>query len=253
MIVSRYYEALNLKCNPFSLVPDPDIFFLMASHAEAIDTIFFAYDNDTPMVRIIGDPGTGKTMLLKFAKKKFLEERGIKAVYLSYNPLLSISDFAQQLDGIGDFEGAVAVLIDEAQDMGVDYFLILKHRLDSVSLQGKGRFFVVVAGTSKLTELFEEEAMRPMAQRSPYACELYGLRKEELAGYIDFRLRHAGFSGELPFTKWALNLIWSRTKGNPRLVNILAERSLLAAMVSGRRKVKRKDVKTAIKDLPRAL
>ncbi len=252
MIITRYFEALNLKRNPFSLTPDPDLFFLMSSHAEAIDTIFFAYDNGTPMVRIVGEPGTGKTMLLKFVEKKLKEERELNTCYISYNPLLPVEEFAGLLDARLNSSNHLAILIDEAQDMDFEYFLILKHRLDSVGLES-GKLFVVVAGTPKLKKLFESEEMRPIAQRSPYAFCLYGLKKDEIPGYIEFRLKEAGYSGEFPFNRWALKLIWKKTKGNPRLVNILAERSLLAAMVAGKRKVRRKDVKVALKDLPESL
>lgn len=266
MIVTRYYEALNLRDNPFSLTPDPDKFFLMASHVEAMDTVLFALDNGVPMVRIYGDPGTGKTVLLKHLKGRLLKERGIRSVYVAYNPMMGPFELAESVLGFRPesfkpgviseavrrltSEGIYVVLLDEAQDMGRDHFLFIKYLLDESGSGDGGRIFIVCAGTGRLKSLFEEEDLRPLAQRAPYKSVLVGLRRDELSGYIDYRLRQAGYSGEFPFSWWALRLIWRKTKGNPRRVNILAERSLLAAIVRGKRKVGRKEVKEAIRDLP---
>ncbi len=267
MIVARYYEVLNLKKSPFSLTPDVSMFYLMRSHVEAVDTVVFAYDNGVPMVRIYGEPGMGKTMLLRYVQLRMEEERGISPVYVSYHPVMGVRGLLRSLLGDvpddldadtisrllkGRLEaGDCVLLIDEAQDLGTEGFLMVKHLLDMGNDGGSaGRLFVVCAGTMKLRRLFETEELEPLSQRAPYHYILRGLTKEELSGYIDYRLRKAGYSGDFPFSRWALRLVWKRTRGNPRKVNILAERALLAALSKGKRRVGRGEVKEAIRDLP---
>ncbi len=267
MIVTRYFEALNLERNPFALTPDLSMFYLMSSHLEAADTVFFAYDNASPMVRIYGEPGMGKTMLLKYLEARFTQEREVQAKYVAYNPIMNHTDFFKSLFGVEAFQfddlfiknvlgdvlsrGDYVLLIDEAQDLRQEHFVFLKHLVDdSSSSSYGGRLFVVCAGTMKLKSVFELEELKPIAQRAPYHSVLNGLKRDELSSYIEHRLRQVGYKGGLPFSRWALRLIWKSTKGNPRMVNILAERSLLAAIVRGRREVGRKEVKEALKDIP---
>jgi len=262
MIVTRYYETLNLERNPFSLTPDLDFFFLMSSHVEAIDTIFFAFDNGSPMVRLYGEPGMGKTMLLKYLASKFHEKYGITVNQITYNPLMDVRSFAQCVIGEKDFsdieravasffeetaENGVVIFVDEAQDMSYEHFFFLKYLIDYSSLSPKA--FVLLSGTPLLKEKFASKEMLPLAQRSPYHCELYGLKKDEVKGYIEHRMKKSGFSGDVPFKSRAIKYIWKLTRGNPRKVNILAERSILAAMVKGKRKVGKKEVKEAYKDI----
>ncbi|BAT71181.1 MSHA biogenesis protein MshM [Thermosulfidibacter takaii ABI70S6] len=267
MIVTKYYETLNLNKNPFSLAPDLSMFFLMQSHKEAIDTVVFALDNDVPMARIYGEPGMGKTMLLRYIETRLPQERNVNCRYVPFNPMMDNFSFFKSLfsvepEGFDDVSlrkalanilenGDFVLLIDEAQDMQMHHFTLIKHMVDESNANYYGgRLFVVCAGTLKLRQAFEKEGLKPLAQRSPYFYQLSGLQKDELGAYIDFRLRQTGYTGELPFTRWALGRIWKVTKGNPRKVNILAERSLLAALVKGKRRVGRGQVKAAEKDLP---
>ncbi len=260
MIITKYYEALNLERNPFSLALDLDFYYLMSSHVEAIDTVFFAFDNGSPMVRLYGEPGTGKTMLLKHLSKKFEEKYSIKVVNITYNPLMDVKEFCKFIfgvDGINDLDGLIkdflsrterlVIFVDEAQDMEYSYFLFLKYLIDLSSVSSK--VFVLLSGTPILKRRFSEESLIPLAQRSPYHCELYGLKKDEIKGYIEHRLRRSGYSGDIPFKDKAIKYIYKLTKGNPRKVNILSERSMLAAMVKGKRQVGKREVKEAYKDI----
>ena len=265
-MVTKYYEMLNLDKNPFSLTPDIEFYYLMNSHRVALDTVFFAFDNGSPMVRIYGEPGTGKTILLKYLESNFLE-KGVKTISLTYNPVMDLDDFVRTILGepvryTSDIDrvlkdmsakGRVAILIDEAQELTKDYFLFLKYILDKSNEEFRGQFFVVLAGTEKLKAIFSHPDFKPLAQRSPFVVVLEGLRKEEIASYVEHRLKKSGFSGEIPFKKGAVAQIWKFTKGNPRKVNILAERSILAAIVRGKVKVGKKEVKEAYKDISREI
>src|SRR5690606_37355796 len=66
--------------------------------------------------------------------------------------------------------------------------------------------------------------------------------------YIDFRLRAAGYKGAPVFSPPALSLLAAAALGLTRRINILADKSLLAAYAAGRNEVSQDEAKAAIED-----
>ncbi len=268
MIAKKYYEALNLKRNPFSLLPSPDMFYMIDSQMEAMDVFTFALENDAPMVRIYGEPGVGKTALLRYMLGK-LKERYATS-YIHVTPLTDTPEFIKDVFNLNErpeentksvldrcIENTLRkdikriVVVDEAQDMSRDLFLISKYIIDRISFEGhEGKVFFVFSGTQEMKERFESKDMKSLAQRCPFSFDVKGMRKKETKGYIEFRLRKCDYKGSFPFTDKAINLIWKFSKGNPRKVNILSERSLLASIVKRKSIVEKSEVKEALKDIP---
>ncbi|MCK5913389.1 MAG: AAA family ATPase, partial [Desulfuromusa sp.] len=85
-------------------------------------------------------------------------------------------------------------------------------------------------------------------QRITFSYTLEPLCHQELSAYLDHRLRVAGFQGKSPFSPAVVKLLFKSSQGVPRMVNLLAHKTLLVAYGKGVRKINRKMVLAAIKD-----
>jgi general secretion pathway protein A len=92
-------------------------------------------------------------------------------------------------------------------------------------------------GQLNLHTLLKAPQMRQLDQRVSIRYELKPLTCDEVAAYVTHRLTIAGGAAVVSFQPKALNLVHRRTGGIPRLVNLLSDRSLLAAYSARANKV----------------
>jgi general secretion pathway protein A len=138
--------------------------------------------------------------------------------------------------------GRAVVIIDEAQHLHP--VLLEQLRLWS-NLDGDGPplLQVVLSGQPELDALLARPEMRQVRQRVSRRCELTGLERNEVAEYIEHRISVArgaetpqepGPAGVLTqgdfwrvrFSASAVKTVAALSQGVPRLVNLLADRSL---------------------------
>jgi hypothetical protein len=74
------------------------------------------------------------------------------------------------------------------------------------------------------------------------------LTESEIATYLTFRMRAAGYRGPDVFSRKAISLIAQASDGLSRRINILADKSLLAAFADGTHAVTEREVRAAIRD-----
>jgi MSHA biogenesis protein MshM len=91
-----------------------------------------------------------------------------------------------------------------------------------------------------------------MLQRITFQYKLAGLREDEVAAYLDYRLRVAGNEAERVFTPAAVRLLHRYSGGTPRLVNILAHKALMLAFGEGSMEIGPRQIKAAAADTPAA-
>jgi MSHA biogenesis protein MshM len=111
---------------------------------------------------------------------------------------------------------------------------------------------VVLFGQPELDRKLAAESVRQIRQRIAFQCTLKGLARNEVADYVAHRLTIAGYSGGALFSNSALTAIHVASRGVPRLVNILAHKSLLLAYGEGAKRAERKHARGAIDDTPAA-
>ena len=273
--IERYYEMWNMRINPFSVVYDERFFFLSESHREAMETISFAFKNGAPIVKIYGDPGTGKTTLLRYMDNK-IKGSNIISRYIMVDPLMTPGGFfieilkafskrpsfhkdqrkliEKTLDAIGRSGKNMVIFVDETQDMGDRLLSFIRSFIDALSTRYPDRdFLFVLAGDSTLKDRLSGREFLALNHRSPYECHLRGLSKKEAYSYIYYRLKIAGYTGDDLFPPKVCHMMWEFSQGNPRIMNMLAERALISAFVNGRDRVEKADVRFAVRDLPASL
>ena len=107
---------------------------------------------------------------------------------------------------------------------------------------------VVLFGQPELDVLLQKQSLRQLNQRITFHYRLAPLDRHSVAQYLRHRLAQAGYNGADLFAPGALRLITRASGGIPRLVNILAHKSMLAAWGRGDRLIERGHAMQAIRD-----
>jgi MSHA biogenesis protein MshM len=145
-------------------------------------------------------------------------------------------------------EGKRAVIcLDEAQAMPIETLEALR-LLTNLETEKRKLLQVIIFGQPELEEKLNHPSIRQLKQRIAYDYDLSALSHDEIDYYVHHRLVVAGYQGGRLFSSAALWLLRLRTKRVPRLVNILAHKSMLAAFGRGHKVVNFFDVLTASND-----
>jgi len=141
----------------------------------------------------------------------------------------------------------VVLVIDEAQAMPEDTIEALR-LLTNLETESIRLLQVVLFGQPELDQLLQRDSLRQLRQRITFQYRLVPLDRVLVAQYLRHRLAQAGYNGGDLFSPPALRLITRSSGGIPRLVNIIAHKSMLAAWGKGDRQVARSHVMAAIRD-----
>ena len=96
---------------------------------------------------------------------------------------------------------------------------------------------IVLFAQPELDERLAATDMRQLRERITQHFNLTTLKQEDVAAYIEFRLRAAGYRGPNPFSPQAVEMIARISGGLSRRINILADKSMLAAYSSNSYKI----------------
>ncbi len=269
-----YIQHFGLAQYPFSLSPDTRYFLKLPSHQRAFDFIVEALRGDSCFTKITGEVGTGKTMLCRkvlgalgahdnkystvFIPNPVLDEEGTMHAVAeelglsvrndaSYYELLKIiSEEVIRLCALGK---TVVLFIDEAQAMteeSLEAIRLLTTIKNSPS--GPTPLRVILFAQPELDELLLRPALRELNRDISESYQLSTLDRDGVETYLNHRLSKAGYHGSSLFSQKAVELIYRGSGGIPRLVNILAHKSMMVAFGKGDRSLTDVHIKLAIED-----
>jgi len=268
----NYLKHFGVRELPFGITPDTSYFFACASVQEALNTLLVAVGNGEGFIKITGEVGTGKTLLCR----KFLSTLGPnwvsayipnpnlepRALVLAFAEELGISanavephrlekEMMQRLLDIARQGKRVVLCMDETQAMPLATLEAVR-LLTNLETEKRKLIQVVLFGQPELDRKLASDSVRQLRQRITFQHTLKALARQDVADYVAHRLTIAGYSGTALFSNGALSALHVASRGVPRLVNILAHKSLLLVYGEGGRRAEPRHVRYAVEDTPSA-
>lgn len=264
-----YLEHFGLREPPFRITPHTDFFFDGANRGATLDALIYAITHDEGIVKVSGEVGSGKTMLCRVLMERL--PANVTLIYLA-NPSLSREDIlyaiadelclpipenarlTQVLRSLQEHliesysEGRrVVVLIDEAHAMPVETLEEIR-LLSNLEANRHKLLQLVLFGQPELNDILARPDMRQLKERITHNFGLEPLVRDDIANYLDFRMRAAGYHGPGIFSAAAVKLVEQASQGLTRRINILADKALLAAFSAGTHEIGAKEAQAAIRD-----
>ncbi len=266
-----YLAHFGLKEHPFTLTPNTNQYFPIDKHVEIIQSIQFGIARNTGILKVVGDVGTGKTMLCRLLLRKLVGSNDavayLNAPQVDPDSLVALvcAEFGletgtrpQMLQALNTFLleqhalGRNAVLIvDEAQALGPAGLEAVR-LLSNLETERNKLLQIVLFGQSELDELLQRPDLRQINQRIGFSFTTGPLDTAEAVNYIGHRVKTARAEGiDFPiFTDRAMAILAESGNFVPRVINILADKALLVAYGEGAIQVGEKQVEAAIDDTP---
>ena len=264
----RYYGLREL---PFELTSDPKFLFLTSGQREALSNLEYGLSAAKSVTVLIGEAGTGKTMLLRTALDADTC-RHVRCVYLN-NPSLTRDEFVTTLAGafglgaeaarskavlLAGLEAVLrarkaarettALVVDEAQCLSMELLEEIR-LLGNIETGTEKLLPLVLAGQPELGTQLENPALRQLKQRVVLRCETAPFDLRETAAYMASRIRAAGGAPSALFTQEAVTTIHEASRGIARSVSVICDNSLVSGMALGVPRIDKTIVLEVCRDL----
>ena len=268
-----YLNHFGLREPPFGITPDTSFFFACASSQEGLNTLLVAVANGEGFIKITGEVGTGKTLLCRkllatladscvtaYIPNPNLEPRTLllalcDELHVEVDSNLDQHRLHKALNhALLDFtrdRKRVVICLDETQAMPLETLETLR-LLTNLETEKRKLAQVILFGQPELDQKLAQESVRQLRQRITFQHHLGALTRAELAYYLAHRLNVAGYRGAAVFSPYAVGAIQRATGGVPRVVNIVANKSLMLADGEGVRQGHARHARAAIADTPAA-
>ena len=263
-----YLDFYGLRENPFNVTSDPSFLYLSHTHKEALAHLSYGIEQRKGFVEITGEVGAGKTTLCR-ALLNHLDAR--TRTSLIFNPNLPetqlleavLNDFGIEperkskvafIRQLNEFlleqlsRGNNAVLIiDEAQNLRKNTLETIR-MLSNLETEKEKLLQIVLVGQPELRDKLNSPELLQLRQRIGVRFHVRALDEDELHDYIKHRLFVAGSKKGIEFSKTALADLYEYSKGIPRVVNIICDKSLLLGFVQETRVIEEGIVRKSIEE-----
>ena len=252
-----YEKFYQLRERPFALSPDPEYLYPSRVHREALDYLRYGLESHAGFVVITGEIGSGKTTLLQTLLRNLdsqttvgrivntmLEPRElIETIMIDFGldpsgkskPLM-LRDLAQYLVDQRLAGRLVLLVIDEAQNLSQAALEELR-MLSNLETEKSKLMQIVLVGQPNLREKLAAPELEQLRQRITVSYHLAPLDPLETANYVNHRLRRAALGPPIEFPRQATDLVHARSRGVPRIINVICDAALVFGYAEERRQI----------------
>jgi general secretion pathway protein A len=251
-----YERHFGFTSKPFALTPDPAFLYLSRQHAMAMTMLEYGLASQAAFSLLTGEIGSGKTTLIRCLLRGLGNQVAVGLISNTHGRFNSIHGWALSALGIAptddsdiaQYEALVdsfvreygngrrtLLILDEAQNLSVEVLEELR-LLSNVNSEKDLVLQILLVGQPELRLKLARPELRQFAQRISVNFHLRPLDLTETHAYIRHRLTIAGGDEDL-FLPDAIEFVYTRTNGVPRLVNHLCDFALVYAFAEHRKDI----------------
>jgi general secretion pathway protein A len=244
----QYFQFTRL---PFTISPDPSFLYPSYQYQDALAHLTYGMTREGGFILLTGEVGTGKTTICRTFLQQLDDsvrvayvlntkldaedvlasictELGVSCESGKHSPRYYIELLNVELLQAHSSGQKTLVVIEEAQNLAPEVLEVLR-LLTNLETDTSKLLHILLVGQPELLDTLARKDLRQLNQRVIARCHLTALNYAQTIAYIKHRLKCAGQSESALFSAPACWLVYRYSGGIPRLINLLADRSLLGA------------------------
>lgn len=265
-----YETYYGLVSKPFQLNPDPNFYFGSKQHRRATAYLEYGLHQNEGFIVVTGEVGAGKTTIVRGLLSK-LDPAKVVAAQLVSTQLdaedtlrMVAAAFGVRTKNLGKSDVLLALeaflvditrqgkrcllIVDEAQNLTPHAVEELR-MLSNFQFETQALLQSFLIGQPEFRSIMQSPHMQQLRQRVIAACHIGPMDQEETQGYVEHRLKCAGYAGEPLFDEDAYVALFKASGGVPRRINSLCDRILLSGFLAGKTGFSKADVDEVAKEL----
>ena len=263
-----YLDYFGLKEAPFRITPNTEYWYAGGQRGEILAALGYAIGQGEGIIKVVGEVGSGKTMLCRMLAAKLASP--IDCVYLG-NPTLApdemlaailadlgvatpaegrqarLAQLNQVLLARHESGHRVVVFVEEAQGISLENLEFLR-LLTNLETATEKLLQIVLFGQPELDVMLADPRIRQLKDRITLSLNLSPLNEKEVADYLRARLAVAGYRGPDLFPAALVARLAQLSGGLSRSINVLADKTLLAAFAEQTHNLELRHLDAAARD-----